>query len=143
MKEFYAAIKLKTQEELLCTVVETNLEQDYIVIENPISLEEIDIPGVVQGIKLSIWMKISNESKFIIDGDSLLTFKEITGPVIKFYLTNLSKLHLIESSPPRRFKNKRSNKQINLTREEGYVSSIEEAREFLEEVYKQVHKEDS
>lgn len=143
MKEFYAAIKLKTQEELLCTVIETNPEGDYIVIKNPISLEEMDIPGVIQGIKLSIWMKLSNENKFVIDGESLLTFKEVTGPVIKFYLTNLSKLHLIESSPSRRSKKKRSNKQIDLSRETGYVSSIEEAREFLEEIYNQVSKEDS
>lgn len=143
MKEFYAAIKLKTQEELLCTVVESNPEHDYIVIKNPISLEEMDIPGVIQGIKLSIWMKVSNENLFVIDGDSLLTFKEVTGPVVKFYLANLSKLHLIESSPPRRSKKKRSNKQIDLSRETGYVSSIEEARQSLEDIYNQISKEDS
>lgn len=143
MEEFYAAIKLKTGEEILCTVVRTNPEHDYIVIKNPISLEEMDIPGVIQGIKLSIWMKLSNESEFVINGESILTFKEVTGPVIKFYLSNLSKLHLVESSPNRKRKKKRSSKEIDLNRETGYVSSIDEARELLESIYNQVSAEDS
>lgn len=143
MEEFYAALKLKTNEELLCTVVRTDPDNDYIVIKNPISLEEMDIPGVIQGIKLSIWMKLSNESEFVINGDSILSFKEVYGPVIKFYLANLSKLHLIESSPTPRKRKKRSSKEVNLNRESGYISSIDDAREMLESIYNQVSQEDS
>jgi len=52
MQEFYASIKLKSGEEMLTIVTETCPEEDYIKVKNPIGVEELDIPGIIQGLKI-------------------------------------------------------------------------------------------
>ena len=43
MEAFFANIKLKTNEELLCIVKEADPTEDYILISHPIEIEEIEI----------------------------------------------------------------------------------------------------
>ena len=57
MQEFYASIKLKNGDEMLTIVTETCPEEDYIKIKDPLGVEEIDIPGVIHGMKIKSWMK--------------------------------------------------------------------------------------
>ena len=59
MQEFYASIKLKSGEEMLTIVTETCPEEDYIKVKNPIGVEELDIPGIIQGLKI----KYTNKRK--------------------------------------------------------------------------------
>ena len=68
MQEFYASIKLKNGEEMLTIVTETCPEEDYIKIKNPIGIEELDIPGVIQGLRIKLWMKVAHKDEFIING---------------------------------------------------------------------------
>ena len=66
MQEFYASIKLKNGEEMLTIVTETCPEEDYIKVKNPIGVEELDIPGIIQGLKIKLWMKLAHKDEFII-----------------------------------------------------------------------------
>ena len=135
MGPFYASIKFKTGEEILCYVNDANPEEDILQIENPIEVEEIDIPGVIQGMKLKAWMKLSHRSQFIISGEDIVTITEVPTHVISFYKSGLEKLDNINNkkrspNPRRRIKG-----QIPLDNEMGLLSSIDDAREMLEEVF--------
>ena len=100
MGPFYASIKFKTGEEILCYVKSANPETDTLVIENPIEVEEIDIPGVIQGMKLKAWMKVSHQSQFIISGEDLVTITEVDTHVINFYKSGLKKLDNFNTKKP-------------------------------------------
>jgi hypothetical protein len=139
MGSFYAVIKFKTKEEIICFVSEANPEQDYLVITDPVEIEEVDIPGVIQGLKLKAWMKISQTNTFQISGEDILTMVEASPPVIKMYNSSLKKLDQV-NSPKKNIKKpsirrrKKGNK-VNLSLETGLLGSIEDAREILEEMY--------
>ena len=137
MGPFYASIKFKTGEEILCYVKDANPETDTLVIENPVEVEEIDIPGVIQGMKLKAWMKVSHQSHFIISGEDLMTIKEVDTHVIHFYRSSLKKLDSV-NSPKKNIKKppfKRERGRIPLDSDMGLLSSIDDARELLEQVF--------
>jgi len=134
MGPFYASIKFKTGEEILCYVKNANPEIDTLVIENPVEVEEIDIPGVIQGIKLKAWMKVTHESEFTISGENLITIKELNTQVINFYKSSLNKLDNVNNKKHPRSR-KRPKGRIPLDSDMGFLSSIDDARELLEEVF--------
>ena len=139
MGSFYAVIKFKTKEEIICFVSEANPEQDYLVITDPVEIEEVDIPGVIQGLKLKAWMKISQTNTFQISGEDILTMVEASPPVIKMYNSSLKQLDQVNSpknniKKPSIRRRKKGNK-VNLSLETGLLGSIEDAREILEEMY--------
>ena len=134
MGPFYASIKFKTGEEILCYVKDANPETDTLVIENPVEVEEIDIPGVIQGMKLKAWMKVAHESEFIISGEDLTTIKEVKTHVINFYKSSLRKLDQVNTKKPPTSR-RRHKGQVPLDSDMGLLSSIDDARELLEEVF--------
>lgn len=134
MGPFYASIKFKTGEEILCYVKDANPETDTLVIENPVEVEEIDIPGVIQGMKLKAWMKVAHESEFIISGEDLTTIKEVKTHVINFYKSSLRKLDQVNTKKPSTSR-RRHKGQVPLDSDMGLLSSIDDARELLEEVF--------
>ena len=139
MGSFYAVIKFKTKEEIICFVSEANPEQDYLVITDPVEIEEVDIPGVIQGLKLKAWMKISQTNTFQISGEDILTMVEASPPVIKMYNYSLKKLDKV-NSPKKNIKKpsirrRKEGNKVNLSLETGLLGSIEDAREILEEMY--------
>ena len=121
MDSFYASIKFKSEEEILCFVKEACPEDDLLVIENPICVEEIDIPGLMSGVKIKPWMKVSHENSFTIYGEDLLCIKEMSSYVAQFYETTL----------------------IKLNEDTGLIGSVDLARDYLETVFRiEFNKED-
>jgi len=135
MGPFYASIKFKTGEEILCYVKIANPETDTLVIENPIEVEEIDIPGVIQGMKLKAWMKVSHRSQFTISGEDLVTITEVPTHVINFYRSGLDKLDNINNKKRPHTPRKRVRGHSPLDNDMGLISSIDDARELLEKVF--------
>ncbi len=65
--EFLAAIKLVSGEELLSMVTSVHDENgDYLIIENPIEVEEVILPNKQAGAKVQPWMKFSREEQFVV-----------------------------------------------------------------------------
>ena len=59
--EFLAAIKLVSGEELLSMVTSIHDENgDYLIVENPIEVEEVMLPNKQAGAKVQPWMKFSS-----------------------------------------------------------------------------------
>ena len=139
MEAFFANVKLKTGEELLCIVKEADPEEDYLLVSHPIEVEEIEIPGAFHGLKIKSWMKLSHQTEFYLDGEELVTVKEIKGFPVEFYKDSLHKLSQQEEDKKRskvKSKLKRKRKgRVPLDEDMGLLSSIDDARELLESIF--------
>ena len=151
METFPANIKLQSGEELLCVVSETNIEDDYVKIKYPVEIEEIEIPGIVHGLKIKYWLKTSKQDEFLIPGDKIICFTELEGEAIEFYKESIYKLETgdYHETPKKRRTKSRKEKQVRtgefLIRIWDYFPSIDDARDLLENIFNQdsYNKEDS
>ena len=84
--EFLAALKLVSGEEILSIVTSVRDDNgDYLIVDNPIEVEEVVMQGNKAGAKVSPWMKFSKEEQFIIPKDKIITIVEVDAEVQVFY----------------------------------------------------------
>ncbi len=124
-EEFYATIKLISGEEIFAKVCPFDEEtRTILVLDNPVTIETIYIPKLGGSIaKVHPWIKLSDDTMFIIDLDKVITMTEV-------FETSLIKMHTKYSRE--RFK---SSNKSEITPNMGYVSSITDARLSLEKLY--------
>jgi len=119
--EFLAAIKLVSGEELLSMVTSVHDENgDYLIVENPIEIEEVIMPNKQAGAKVQPWMKFSREEQFVIPKEHIITIVEVTEEVAIFYHMSLRKLN-----------------NDFITDAKGKISTVDEARIKLDKIFKQ------
>ena len=119
--EFLAAIKLVSGEEILSMVTSVHDENgDYLIVENPIEVEEVMLPNKQAGAKVQPWMKFSREEQFVIPKDKIITIVEVTEEVAVFYHMSLRKLNT-----------------DFITDSKGKISTVDEARIKLDKIFKQ------
>ena len=117
--EFLAAIKLVSGEELLSMVTSVHDENgDYLIIENPIEVEEVLLPNKQAGAKVQPWMKFSREEQFVIPKDKIITIVEVAEEVAVFYHMSLRKLNT-----------------DFITDAKGKISTVDEARIKLDKIF--------
>ena len=120
-EEFLAAIKLVSGEELLSMVTSVHDENgDYLIVENPIEIEEVLLPNKQAGAKVQPWMKFSREEQFVIPKEHIITIVEVTEEVAIFYHMSLRKLN-----------------NDFITDAKGKISTVDEARIKLDKIFKQ------
>ena len=118
--EFLAAIKLESGEELLSMVTSVHDENgDYLIVENPIEVEEVIMPNKQAGAKVQPWMKFSREEQFVIPKEHIITIVEVTEEVAIFYHMSLRKLN-----------------SDFITDAKGKISTVDEARIKLDKIFK-------
>ena len=118
--EFLAAIKLVSGEELLSMVTSVHDENgDYLIVENPIEVEEVVLPNKQAGAKVQPWMKFSREEQFVIPKEHIITIVEVAEEVEVFYHMSLRKL----------------NSDL-ITDAKGKISTVDEARIKLDKIFK-------
>ena len=119
-EEFLAAIKLVSGEELLSMVTSVHDENgDYLIVENPIEVEEVLLPNKQAGAKVQPWMKFSREEQFVIPKEHIITIVEVTEEVAIFYHMSLRKLN-----------------SDFITDAKGKIATVEEARAKLDKLFK-------
>ena len=117
--EFLAAIKLVSGEEILSIVTSVHDENgDYLIVENPIEVEEVMLPNKQAGAKVQPWMKFSREDQFIIPKDKVITIVEVAEDVEVFYHMSLRKLNT-----------------DFITDAKGKISTVDEARIKLNKIF--------
>ena len=117
--EFLAALKLVSGEEILAVITSVHDDNgDYLIVENPIEVEEVMLQGNKQGAKVSPWMKFSREEEFIIPKDKVITVVEVDTEVQVFYAMSLRRL----------------NGDI-ITDATGRIATVEEARAKLDNIF--------
>ena len=119
--EFLAAIKLVSGEEILSMVTSVHDENgDYLIVENPIEVEEVILPNKQAGAKVQPWMKFSREEQFVIPKEHIITIVEVAEEVAIFYHMALRKLNT-----------------DFITDAKGKISTVDEARIKLDKIFKQ------
>ena len=127
--DFYCILKLVSGEELLSIVsVDDNDGDPIVVMQNPVILELIDTKEKSY-VKVRPWMELPSDDFFMVKLDKIITMTETTDrKLIDIYTKYLNDDDSIDFY--------RSSGEVKVSNEMGYVSSVEDARKKLEELYK-------
>jgi len=130
-EEFYSIIKLTSGEEILSLVsIDDNDGDPLIILQNPITIKIIETPHGIH-IKVKSWIEMSTDDIFIIKQDKIITMTETKDDrLIDIYNSYIEDDDSFEIRKPsdRTGKTKPSKKM-------GYLSSVEDARKILEDIF--------
>ena len=125
-QEFLAVIKLVSGEEVISTVTSSE-EGDRILLllDNPVIFESVMMKNMTMGaIKVIPWVQAASDTILILDMDKVITMSEVFDKeVIRIYNRYLND------------KDRETNESI-ISKDMGYLSSVTDARIFLEKLYK-------
>ena len=125
-QDFLAVIKLVSGEEIISTV--TSCEEDdrtLLLLDTPVMFENIVVRnGGMGAIKVIPWIQAADDTILILDMDKVITMSEVFDKeVIRIYNRYLTD------------KDRDSNESV-VTKDMGYLSTVTDARIFLEKLYK-------
>ena len=128
--EFYAILKLVSGEEIFSLVLVDNIESDdtVIVLQNPVIMNTNITPNGTF-IKVKPWMELPEDDIFMIRLDKVITMTESKDQkLINLYkhYNNDNGFDFIQ----------RESGLIKPNQEMGYISSVQDARQRLEKVFK-------
>jgi hypothetical protein len=128
--EFYSIIKLVSGEEIFSLVsVDENDGDPIIVLQNPIVMKVLH-NGSTSYVKIKPWMEIASDDIFLIKLDKVITMTESKDEkIIELYNQYLSDDNDSIEIPKHDGAVKPSEKM-------GYISSVEDARKKLEDLFK-------
>ena len=125
--DFYATIKVKSGEEIFSKVAASEeVDKTLLIVSNPVIVKEIKgkLNNVV-GYKVEPWLKTTKDDMFILNLDNVLTMSESTD--IEMIMMYQEYIRTNDSSDVPYSK---------LSREMGYISTVDDAKEILEKLYK-------
>ena len=125
-QDFLAVIKLVSGEEIISTV--TSCEEDdrsLLLLDTPVMFESVVVRnGGMGAIKVIPWVQAATDTILILDMDKVITMSEVFDKeVIRIYNRYMTD------------KDRDSNESV-VTKDMGYLSSVTDARIFLEKLYK-------
>ena len=135
--EFYATIKLVSGEEIFSLVsVEEDTDNPLIMLSNPVIMKMVSTPeGSI--VKVKTWMSVPGEDPIVIRWDKVITVTEIKEvSVINIYNNYLEDERFDINEIGEINKPHRNDVKNKLTTKMGYISTVEDARKYLEGVYK-------
>ena len=128
-QEFLATLKLVSGEEVISMVLYLE-DEDKVLLSNPFLVEQSkQRQGKLEivGFAFKEWVMASFDDMYIISRDHIITITETKGPIEEFYKKNLQK---VESSK------QLLHKPNKLPRKSGYLGSINDTKNILENIYK-------
>ena len=125
--EFYGVIKLITGEEIFGLVsIDENDGDPVIMLQSPVIMKVFNNP-TGQYVKIKPWLEIPEEDIFLIKYDKIITMTEVKNEqMIQFYDRYLSDDDFDFEIDGR----------VNLSNHMGLLSTVEDARKRLEEIFK-------
>ena len=126
-EEFHAVIKLVTGEEIFALVcVDENDGDPIILLMNPVIMKVMK-NHTGQYVKVRPWMEIPTDDFYVIKYDKIITMTEVNEQkVIDFYNRYLNDDDTDWEEDGR----------TKISDKMGYVSSVDDARKMLENIYK-------
>ena len=126
-EEFHAVIKLVTGEEIFSLVcVDENDGDPILLLMNPVIMK-IMRNHVGQYVKVRPWMEMAGDRMYVIKYDKIITMTEVKqNNMIEFYNKYLNEDELDWEEDGR----------TKISDKMGYVSSVDDARKMLENIYK-------
>ena len=125
-QDFLAVIKLVSGEEIISTVTSCEEEdRTLLLLDTPVMFESMMVRNNGMGaIKVVPWIHAASDTILILDMDKVITMSEIFDKeIIRIYNRYLTD------------KDRESNESI-VTKDMGYLSTVTDARIFLEKLYK-------
>ena len=135
--EFYATIKLVSGEELFSLVsVEEGTDNPLIMLQNPVTMKMVSTPeGSI--VKVKTWMNIPGEDPIVVRWDKVITVTEVKdSSIITIYNNYLEDERYDINQIGEVNKTHRNDVKSKLTNKMGYISTVDDARKYLEGVYK-------
>ena len=130
--DFYATLKFKSGEEIFAKVAASEEEgRTMLLIHNPILICEIRAKSGIGGYKVEPWLKTSREDMFVINLSDVLTLSE----------SNDLEMIMLHQNFTRDSQRDYDN-QSKLNRKMGYLSTVRDAKENLEKIFKKSSKEE-
>ena len=125
--EFHAVLKLVTGEEIFALVsVDENDGDPIIMLSNPVIMKMLYSPGG-QYVKVRPWLELPTEDLFLLKYDKIVTMSEISDSrMIQFYEKYLNDEDIDIELDGR----------VSLNNKMGLVSTVEDARQSLENIFK-------
>ena len=126
-EEFHAVLKLITGEEIFALVcVDENDGDPIIMLQSPVIMKMMQNP-TGQYVKIKPWLELPEEDIYLIKYDKIITMTEIKNEqMIQFYDRYLSDNDFDFEIDGR----------VNLSDHMGLLSTVEDARKKLEDIYK-------
>jgi len=136
--EFYAIIKLVSGEEVLSLVsIDENDGDPLVVMQNPITMKVIHSSHGMH-IKVKSWLEMASDDFFIVKPDKLITITETKDQrLIEIYNNYIEDEDSIDTfHNPMESSNQKESGKVKPSQKMGYITTVEEARKQLEDLYK-------
>ena len=126
-EDFYATVELKSGEEIFAKVAATEEDdRTLLIVSNPIVVDEIKSRSGVVGYKIEPWLKTTTEDMFILNLNDVLTLTESSDVEMIMLHQNYMRQSNTDSD----------SNEYKIDRKMGYLSSVRDAKEILEKIYK-------
>ena len=126
--DFYATLKLKSGEEIFCKGASTEEEDEtLLLVSHPVVITEIKGRVGLVGYKLEPWLKTSTEDMFLISMNDILTMSESSDVEMMTMHQQFMRKNNMPGDGSSKYK---------LDRKLGYISTISDAKDILEKLYK-------
>ena len=136
MADFHATIKLITGEEIFALVsVDNTEEQPVIIMQNPVIMKVLST-GRGQMMKIRPWLEVPGDDVYIMKYDRIITMSEVKDKmIISMYTTYCEEGDFdFGTFVDESMKTDKRNQEV--TKKMGYISTVEDARKKLEDLFK-------
>ena len=138
MVDFHATIKLITGEEIFALVSVDNTEDEPVIImQNPVVMKVLST-GRGQMMKIRPWLEVPGDDVYIVKYDRVITMSEVKDKmIISMYQTYCEEGDFdFGTFVDESLKTDKRNQEV--TKKMGYISSVEDARKKLEDLFKDI-----
>ena len=136
MKDFYATIKLITGEEIFALVsVDNEEDEPVIIMQNPVVMKVLST-GRGQMMKIRPWLEVPGDDVYIMKYDRIITMSEVKDKmIISMYQAYCDEGDFdFGTFVDEKIKPDKRNQEV--TKKMGYISTVEDARKKLEDLFK-------
>jgi len=127
-EDFLAILKLVSGEEVL-SIVNYIDDEKLLILDCPVLMNSNDHEQMgINVVRVEPWIKTGNESLYMMSMDKIITISEVTDSKIMKIYNKFISCYFYK-------KNTDYIDNSKLTKDQGYISTVEEARATLEKLY--------
>ena len=134
-EEFYCVLKLVSGEEVFSLVsIDNTNDQSVVIMQNPVILKYVSkANGSI--LKIEPWIKFASDDFFVMHTEKIITMTEVKDEyMIRFYTEYLEET----GGKKGKFPAPSPSDPVKVSEKMGYISSVEDARKILENIYNNV-----
>ena len=136
MKDFYATIKLITGEEIFALVsVDNEEDEPVIIMQNPVVMKVLST-GKGQMMKIRPWLEVPGDDVYIMKYDRIITMSEVKDKMITSMYQAYCEEGDFDFGTFVDESMKTDKRTHEVTKKMGYISTVEDARKRLEDLFK-------